>query len=259
MGIEQKGCEKLQSSAGIPQSVKNGQKIFSLLKKLGTTDRDVALARRNLHRNLHDPNTMAQINQGIEEQREHFDNLGLHIGYIYGDTRIPYNASIYRPICIPGARLPHAWIQPLAASTIDLPAIDSSYVVDLSPKQIEQKQYSTLDICAFDGFTILTDVRHTSIWEQHVQGLYQKIPAAVAESLAIRMVVLGRDFHLVPGEHSQLWVEIMRLHEGQATLVRPDQHILSCFDSATTRVTDLLHALHDHLQWPTQQYANVRL
>lgn len=34
------------------QSVKNGQKIFVLLKKLETTDRDIATARENLARNM---------------------------------------------------------------------------------------------------------------------------------------------------------------------------------------------------------------
>ncbi|KAL4867963.1 hypothetical protein BDV12DRAFT_197680 [Aspergillus spectabilis] len=93
------------------QSVKDGQKIFHLLKALGTTEPDVKTARQNLHRNIGDPETTIKINEGIEEQREHFDNLALHIGYIYGSTQIPNNASVFHPVCAPGARLPHAWIR----------------------------------------------------------------------------------------------------------------------------------------------------
>jgi 2-polyprenyl-6-methoxyphenol hydroxylase-like FAD-dependent oxidoreductase len=39
------------------QSVKNGRKIFRLLKTLGTTDSNVAQARKNLFRTISDPNT----------------------------------------------------------------------------------------------------------------------------------------------------------------------------------------------------------
>lgn len=71
------------------QSLKNGKRIFGLLKALGTTDPDVSKARENLYRNIEESETMAKINEGIEGQREHFDNLGLHIGYIYGDKKGP--------------------------------------------------------------------------------------------------------------------------------------------------------------------------
>ncbi|EAU30963.1 predicted protein [Aspergillus terreus NIH2624] len=76
------------------QSVKNGKKIFRLLKSLGTTDPNVSVARRNLYQTIHDEKAMVDINRAIEDQREHFDNLGLHIGYVYGDKRIPDNASV---------------------------------------------------------------------------------------------------------------------------------------------------------------------
>lgn len=58
------------------QSVKNGKKIFKLLKTLGIGD-DVMAARKNLYTNIQDPEKMKVIDQGIEEQREHFDNVSL--------------------------------------------------------------------------------------------------------------------------------------------------------------------------------------
>ncbi|OOQ82634.1 3-(3-hydroxy-phenyl)propionate hydroxylase [Penicillium brasilianum] len=109
------------------QSVKNGKKIFGLLKTLGTTDPNIDVARHNLYQTIHDEKARIDINRGIEDQREHFDNLGLHIGYVYGDKRIPDNASVYEPICVPGARLPHAWIKLIDLEKVQLPAIDSSY------------------------------------------------------------------------------------------------------------------------------------
>ena len=58
------------------QSVKNGKKIFGLLKILGIGE-DVLTARKNLYTNIKDPEKMKIIDQGVEEQREHFDNVYL--------------------------------------------------------------------------------------------------------------------------------------------------------------------------------------
>jgi 2-polyprenyl-6-methoxyphenol hydroxylase-like FAD-dependent oxidoreductase len=61
------------------QSVKNGKKIFGLLKTLGTagTD-DIATARKNLYATIRDPKKKRKIDEGIEDQREHFDNVSYH-------------------------------------------------------------------------------------------------------------------------------------------------------------------------------------
>ncbi|KKK14302.1 hypothetical protein ARAM_000790 [Aspergillus rambellii] len=231
------------------QSVKNGLQIFGLLKALGTTDEDVEVARQNLHRNIQDPQAMVAINQGIEGQREHFDNLGLHIGYIYGDTKIPDNASVFHPVCIPGARLPHTWIRIVTPSQRSLPAIDSSYVWEFSEEQIKQKQYSTLDLCGPDAFTVLVDRPWANKWDLHIQEMRKSLPAGVAESLKMKISVIGVDFEPEDGQQSEQWMGIMGLKEGQATLVRPDQHILACFDSANVQTCEILEALHGHLAW----------
>lgn len=58
------------------QSVKNGKKIFSFLKTLGTAGiDDVEEARRNLHKSIHDPDKQDMIAREVEGQREHFDNV----------------------------------------------------------------------------------------------------------------------------------------------------------------------------------------
>lgn len=60
------------------QSAKNGKMIFSFLKKLGTAGiEDVSVARANLRAAMHDLSRQDEIAAGIEDQREHFDNVGL--------------------------------------------------------------------------------------------------------------------------------------------------------------------------------------
>lgn len=227
--------------------MKNGKKIFNLLKTLGTTDPDVEIARQNLHANIKDAKVMIDIQEGIEGQREHFDNLGLHIGYVYGDEKIPDNASIYQPVCIPGARLPHAWIQfpSSTASQPHLPAIDSSYVDELTPDLITQKQFSTLDLCRFDSFTVLVGEKHADRIRTIVREALDQIPSNI--SLPLEIVVQGVDFVLGQGYEGR-WSELTKLNEGQAVLVRPDQHILTVF-GPEVEAGDVVEALKRHLVW----------
>lgn len=57
------------------QSIKNGNKIFSFLKTLGTAGiDDLEEARANLQRSIHDPAKQKMIADEVEGQREHFDN-----------------------------------------------------------------------------------------------------------------------------------------------------------------------------------------
>lgn len=57
------------------QSVKNGRKIFSLLRALKNTDADIDYATRSMNEALRDPEQRAVIANLIEDQREHFDNV----------------------------------------------------------------------------------------------------------------------------------------------------------------------------------------
>lgn len=57
------------------QSVRNGRKIFALLKALKNTDPDVDVARREMALALKDPQQFALIQELIKEQVEHFDNV----------------------------------------------------------------------------------------------------------------------------------------------------------------------------------------
>lgn len=227
------------------QSVKNGKKIFGLLRTLGTTDPDVNVARENLQRRLNDndPEVRKIIAKGIESQREHFDNLGLHIGYVYGDRTVPENASVFNAVVIPGARLPHAWLAMNIPSSLTLPSpIDSSYVTELSREQNERMRFSTLDLIHIEAFTLIVSYQDSMIWSTRLEKVKKLLPYA----LKIQMVVYGVDFKIV--QEGCKWVELMKLHEGQATLIRPDQHILTVFNSAADH-EEIFKALRDHLAW----------
>jgi hypothetical protein len=225
------------------QSVKNGKKIFGLLKTLGTTDSDVAQARKNPFRTILDPDTKEEVLRGIEDQREHFDNLGLHIGYIYGDNSIPPNAPIYKPTFVTGTRLPGVWIKlSPPSSLVCLPTIDSSYVTEFTPAKVRDWGFSTLDLCAFGAFTLIVDKMAAERCRAVVQGAVAWLP----EALKINIAVLGQDFELLSSRRAEEWVEELHLKEGCGVLVRPDQHILETWMAETTS-EDVRETLADHL------------
>ncbi|KAI2894583.1 hypothetical protein CBS63078_4851 [Aspergillus niger] len=228
------------------QSVKNGKQIFGLLKALGTTDPDVRVARQNLYRNIEDSHMMKEINKGIEGQREHFDNLGLHVGYVYGNHRRPDCASTYEPVCTPGARLPHAWINLLTPEQIRLPPIDCSYVSEFLPEELKLKQFSTLDLCAFDAFTLIVDIRSADHWGKILEEVKRQLPGK-CDGLKIEMMTRGANFDLQPGGGDK-WMALTRLAEGQAILVRPDQHVLARFEYPGES-SGVLGELRAHLAW----------
>ena len=228
------------------QSLKNGKQIFGLLKALGTTDPDVSKARQNLYQNIEDAETLGKIHEGIEDQREHFDNLGLHIGYIYGDQQIPGHASVHEPVCIPGARLPHTWIKILSPELVQLPAINSSYVSELSPDEVQAKQFSTLDLCPFDAFILIADGASAAHWSGCLREMQEQLPPTAAS--LIRLVIEGQYFEIQPSVHGQNWIEMMGLRTGQAILVRPDQHILACFGRESGSF-EIARELKEHLAW----------
>ncbi|KAJ6024423.1 hypothetical protein N7540_005220 [Penicillium herquei] len=227
------------------QSVKNGTQIFGLLKACGITDPDVNISRQNLYRNISDAEAMVEINQGIEGQREHFDNLGLHIGYIYGDKSIPANVSVFNAACVPGARLPHAWIKALPGHLQGLSAIDSSYVHEFSAEEVSKKEFSTLDLCNLDTFTLFVDESNASSFQHKVGEIFADLPQDMPRALPFKTVVYGVDFQLQEGSKSEAWSDLMCLRE-QGVLVSPDQHILACL-SNNSGADELLHALNGHL------------
>ena len=230
------------------QSIKNGNEIFQLLKSLDAIWVDQTQAGTNLIKNISDPSHRTRILKGIESQREHFDNLGLHIGYVYGDHEIPASASLFTPSYRPGARLPHAWLlgKPSRPSFPQISPIDCSYVAEFSPQEIESRKYSTLDLCAYDAFTFIVDESSARRWTNELERIPYYLPTSASKSLGINLFVMEQDFHLMPGIRSDAWIKGFQLRNGTGVLVRPDQHILDTF-ADTLSVEDISRRLILHL------------
>ncbi|KAJ4230735.1 hypothetical protein NW757_013967 [Fusarium falciforme] len=225
------------------QSIKNGKKIFSFLKTLGTAGiDDVEEARRNLHKSIHDPDKQDMIAREVEGQREHFDNLGLHIGYVYGDKETPPHASKFSPKFTPGGRLPHAWIKPrLGAASFKAPPLDVSYVKEFHQAGIDARQFSTLDLVEFDSFTLIVSSHDT--WAPRFAQLH-KLTQSPGINMRLRSV--DKDFDFVFEEQRKMYSDGSGISHGRGLLVRPDQHLLACVDEKTT-AEDLASLILAHL------------
>lgn len=181
------------------QSFRNAKKMIEIPQALGTLDNpsttqmEVALA---------DPDTRAKVEAAIANQAEHFDMLGLQLGYVYADGALaddwgpdplpalssPANpVREYVPSARPGAHLPHAWIGHTA------------------------ERVSILDLLWPAGFTLLI-TGNDAEWAQAAEGL-DRVP--------IRIISVD-----ITGDASAVkWAAICELRPGGALLVRPDQHV----------------------------------
>jgi hypothetical protein len=230
--LESYGAERRHTAnVNSIQSVKNGKKIFSFLKALGTAGiDDLDEARQRLTATIHDPFKKELIENHVEAQREHFDNLELHIGYVYGDKSVPPNASTYTPKFVPGARLPHAWIHIRNSNFMAQNApVDISYVSELSPDQIAARQYSVLDLCAIDAFTML--VGSQSAWMDRFRELKRVLGQ---RGIKLSLFAADEDFTFTNKSHGKLFAEGVELGNGGGLVLRPDQHILLRLASGTT-------------------------
>ncbi len=168
------------------QSLANALRIRMLFEALGygtgqTVDADTFAAR------LADPAARIQVDAAVTAQKDHFDSLRLQLGFAYGgtlkdDDLLPI--SQFTPKAVAGARLPH------------MALADGR---------------STLDLIAFEGFTLLTGP-DPEAWRG-----FKAPPGA-----PLRRLVAGTDFVTSAGD----WAGAMGLSRDGALLVRPDGHIL---------------------------------
>lgn len=137
------------------------------------------------------------VREAIANQAEHFDMLGLQLGFAYEAGAIepdgsepPARANPVRdfvPNARPGARLPHAWI-----------------VCDGAP-------CSSLDLVAVDRPTLLV-------------GPAGKTWLEAAEAIAsppLRCLAIGREI----ADPDGAWSTLLGIDADGALLVRPDQHV----------------------------------
>lgn len=105
--------------ANMGQSRANAARMGALFEALGH-ERDRPLDAKVFAARLADPAARAEIDAAVAFQAEHFDSLGLQLGYVYGEPADEAaSVSAYVPRAVPGARLPHLVLAD-GRSTLDL-------------------------------------------------------------------------------------------------------------------------------------------
>jgi hypothetical protein len=173
------------------QSFVNAMKMLEAAVALGLDEADVEAASARLTASLATDAGRAELHGIVEAQREHFDMLGMQLGFSYDDGAVvpdgstppaPANpVSDFVPTGRPGARLPHAWVG---------------------------ERRSVLDLLATNRCTLVVG-RDGAAWGDAV------------DPTAIRTLVAGRDFVDVDGA----WARAAGIGPEGALLVRPDQHV----------------------------------
>lgn len=131
------------------------------------------------------PATRDAVRSSIQQQMPHFDRLGLDIGYVYGAPSACHEVQEYVPTTVPGARLPHLWLD-------------------------EARTRSTHDALTPDGFTLL--VLDAPRWQAAV--------AEVSTQATLRVMPVQGTSDAVAR-----FTRLAGLDPGGALLVRPDGHI----------------------------------
>ncbi len=135
------------------------------------------------------------LRAAIANQAEHFDMLGLQLGFAYesgamvddGSERAAGAESVrdYVPSARPGSRIPHAWVTRAGV------------------------RVSSLDLFAYDRFTLVAGPAGQA-WAE-----------ATAGPVPIDYVAVGRDVADEDGH----WRQLLGIAADGAVLVRPDQHV----------------------------------
>ena len=177
------------------QSLNNAMRLFEVSSALGVSpDRDES--RRAYAAVLADPERRRALSAAIANQAEHFDMLGLQLGFVYAqgalvpDGEAPAAAGNpvrdFVPSSRPGARLPHGWVRR------------------------ESGRCSALDLIDLDCLTLLVGP-DGGAWLEAVCGLEP----------ALRCLVVGGDV----ADPEGWWRAVAGMAPDGALLVRPDQHV----------------------------------
>ncbi|MBI3783505.1 MAG: FAD-dependent monooxygenase [Deltaproteobacteria bacterium] len=177
------------------QSFRNAMRILEVPQAMGTME-EPERARQHFARMLVDPLRRAAVESAIANQAEHFDMLGLQLGYAYetgalvadGTERLlPANpVREFLPSSRPGSRLPHGWVES------------------------EGRRVSTLDLIALDSLTAIVGTAGAA-WIEAIRDL--RVP--------IRVRQIGLDV----GDRDGWWISVAQMEPDGVLLVRPDQHV----------------------------------
>lgn len=119
--------------------------------------------------------------------------------------------------------------------------MDVSYVTEFTEDDVVSRQYSILDLCALQSFTLL--VGNSSSWNERFKNLEQM---AAQAGIKLRMYAADTDFEFVFDNQYQLFGNGAGFAHGGGLLVRPDQHILTRA-AADTSAEYLWDELRRHL------------
>ena len=175
-------------------SLHNAMKMFEVAKAFGMDEEPTS---ERMNATLADPEGRARVEAAIADQAEHFDTLGLQLGFRYevgavvpdgtAPPEIDDPVREFVPCGRPGTRMPHAWIRR------------------------DGKRLSTLDLLTLDSFTLIT-TSQSDAWEAAVA----EIPTVPVQYVAIDAASL---------EDEALWLRDSGIGFEGALLVRPDQHV----------------------------------
>jgi 2-polyprenyl-6-methoxyphenol hydroxylase-like FAD-dependent oxidoreductase len=169
-------------------SLDNATRMIEVPIALGA-DPDPTVAVANFEATLASPTGREAVSVAIARQAQHFDLLGLQLGYEYPlpgvpgapEVRAPGAVGAYTPSTQPGARLPHGWLRR------------------------DGRRISSLDLVPLDRAVLIL-------------GPEAVPPGAGAECAR---VVVGTDV----ADPDDWWGTTAGLAPGAALLVRPDQHV----------------------------------
>ncbi len=178
------------------QSLSNAIRLMEVPIAMGTADEPDA-ARRSFDEMLESPARRAEVAAAIANQAEHFDMLGLQMGFKYADGAVFGDGSEavvpsnpireFLPSSRPGSRLPHGWVVKGG------------------------ERVSTLDLISVDVLTLLVPKG---------SGL-----SSTSFAVPVRVIEWGKDVE----DPDDWWTGVAGLANGGSLLVRPDQHVAARF------------------------------
>ena len=197
------------------QSLNNALRLLEVPQAFGFGP-DPEASRRAYADVLADPARRRAVADAIANQAEHFDMLGLQLGYVYAqgalvpdgvdEAQPPNPVREYVPTSRPGARLPHGWVD------------------------VHGARRSTLDLIGLDRPTLIAGPAGDA-W----------LAAARGVSPAPRCIRVGTDFT----DHDGWWSRVLGMPADGALLVRPDQHVALRARGTVSQPASLLLAALD--------------
>ncbi|MGE4482707.1 FAD-dependent monooxygenase [Acidocella sp.] len=167
------------------QSLGNAQRLSALAAL--DCPQDVSVSSEAMQAWLDEADRRARIDAAIELQRQHFNSIGLQLGFSYDPLAPEVVVDRFEPRADPGCRLPHGWF---------------------TEGGIRRSTLSLLDARTFTLIAVGDD----AAWRAALEG-GRPSPRLVMCDAAWRF--------------ETDWLKLVGLSEGGGVLVRPDGHILA--------------------------------